>query len=195
MVDASPLLHAGGAPFNHLRMPGKLAPLVIPARKPEQEALPAKQEPPPPTAYPHDAGWARHLAGKVRAGREQGIVRPPAPALCPANTGEPACVGQQRPHCAIGIQFCLHVIVKPAAALQPGTCRVVAVSKCSCTALPWCGGPLRGRFATVHKHMATWHRVIMTHLWCRIPHCLALLLQSLPPQPYAPLAAPLSAPL
>ena len=35
MVEARTLLHAGGAPLNHLRMPGKLAPLVIPARQPE----------------------------------------------------------------------------------------------------------------------------------------------------------------
>ena len=94
MVEARTLLHAGGAPLNHLRMPGKLAPLVIPARQPEQEAVPAKQEPPPPTAYPHDAGWASHLAGKVRVGKQQGTARPPIPVLCPANTRRPACISQ-----------------------------------------------------------------------------------------------------
>ena len=91
------------------------------------------------------------------------------------------------------MQSCLLVIVKPADTLQPWTDCVKAAST-SATAQVCLGAePLRGRFVTTIKNLATCHHAVRGHLLCRSPHCLVLLLQSLPPQPYAPLAAPLPA--
>lgn len=180
--EASTLLHAGGAPFNHLRMPGRLAPLVIPARKPEQEGLPAKQEPPPPTAYPHDAGWASHLAGKVRVGRAEGIARPPAPALCPGQHQEGLPVSNSSIQTArlppSPVCMSSWSLLRPCSHRQavswlspPAIAQVRLGAEAS-------DRPLRDS-APTHMYLAPCHHRNL--LWCRIPQCLVLLLRNLPP--------------